>query len=371
VGCWAEHRFDALDEEAVMESSVSTNPAAPGPPGPAPGADTSAVHPPQRSIGLRIHDSLHERATLGPAIVLLFAIVLFSFTADNFLATSNLSLIIQQVAVVGTLAIAQTLIILTAGIDLSVGAIMVLSSIAMAKLSADSGIPGGFALLLGFAVGTACGMVNGLLVTRLKLPPFIVTLGTLNIFFSLTLYYSKSATTRGEDISSVLLWTGNTFTIADTRFTYGSVLVIALCGLVAFILARTAWGRHVYATGDDLNAARLAGVRTDRVLLSVYAAAGLICAVAAWVLIGRIGSASPQAGTNANLDSITAAVIGGVSLFGGRGRVFGALLGAVIVGVFRNGLALSGVDVLWQDFAVGVLIIAAVAIDRWIRKVTT
>jgi fructose transport system permease protein len=136
-------------------------------------------------------------------------------------------------------------------------------------------------------------------------------------------------------------------------------------------LSSTSWGQHVYATGDDREAARLAGVRTERVLLSVYVVAGLICAVAAWVLIGRIASASPQAGGLANLDSITAVVIGGTSLFGGRGLVLGTLFGALIVGVLRNGLALTGVDVLWQDFAVGILVLAAVAIDQWIRKVKT
>src|ERR671939_442073 len=145
--------------------------------------------------------------------------------------------------------------------------------------------------------------------------------------------------------------------------------MLVLFAVFAWVLKNTAWGRHVYATGDDAEAARLAGVRKDRVLLSVYVVAGLICAVAAWMLIGRIASASPQAGTSANLDSITAVVIGRPNLFGGRGRVLGTLIGALIVGVFRNGLALAGVDVLWQDFTVGILVIAAVAIDRWIRKV--
>jgi fructose transport system permease protein len=196
-----------------------------------------------------------------------------------------------------------------------------------------------------------------------------VTLGTLNIFFALNLYYSQSETIRGADMSSVLLWTGNTFTLFDAKITYGSVIMVALVGVVSFALLRTAWGRHVYATGDDLDAARLSGVRTDRVLLSVYALAGLICALAAWVLIGRIASASPQAGTSANLDTITAVVIGGTSLFGGRGRVVGTLIGALIVGVFRNGLALAGVEVLWQDFTVGILVISAVAVDQYIRKV--
>jgi fructose transport system permease protein len=335
------------------------------------GAGTAGAVGPARSQGLgtRVHDILHSNATFGPLFVLILAIVIFAITADRFLEPANLSLIVQQVMVVGTLGIAQTLVILTAGIDLSVGAIMVLSSIVMAKLSADQGVPGFLALLIGFGVGTVCGLTNGLLVTRLRLPPFIVTLGTLSIFYALNLAYSNSETIRGADMSDLLLWTGNTIDIGDTKITYGSLLMLAMFAVFAWVLKNTAWGRHVYSTGDDAEAARLAGVRTNRVLLSVYVVAGLICAVAAWMLIGRIASASPQAGASANLDSITAVVIGGTSLFGGRGLVIGTLFGALIVGVLRNGLTLSGVDVLWQDFAVGVLIITAVAIDQWIRKV--
>jgi fructose transport system permease protein len=341
---------------------------------PAPqGAGTAGTVGAERpaTLATRVHDVLHRNATLGPLFVLLLAVIVFSLSADRFLEPGNLSLIVQQVMVVGTLGIAQTLIILTAGIDLSVGAIMVLSSIVMAKLSADQGVPGVLALLIGFGVGTACGLVNGLLVTRLRLPPFIVTLGTLNVFFALNLWYSESATIRGTDMPDLLLWTGNTIDVGDTKITYGSLLMVALFGVFAWVLKNTAWGRHVYAVGDDAEAARLAGVRKDRVLLSVYIVAGLICAVAAWMLIGRIASASPQAGGSANLDSITAVVIGGTSLFGGRGLVIGTLFGALIVGVLRNGLTLTGVDVLWQDFAVGILIVSAVAIDQWIRKVKT
>jgi fructose transport system permease protein len=339
---------------------------------PAPqGAGTAGAVGAERpaSLTTRIHDILHRNATLGPLFVLILAVIIFSLTADRFLEARNLSLIVQQVMVVGTLGIAQTLIILTAGIDLSVGAIMVLSSIVMAKLAADEGVPGLLALVIGFGVGTICGLINGLLVTQLRLPPFIVTLGTLNVFFALNLWYSKSETTRGVDMPDILLWTGNTMDVGDTRITYGSILMVGLFVVFWWVLKNTAWGRHVYAVGDDAESARLAGVRTNRVLLSVYIVAGLICAVAAWMLIGRIASASPQAGGTANLDSITAVVIGGTSLFGGRGLVIGTLFGAMIVGVLRNGLTLSGVDVLWQDFAVGVMIIAAVAIDQWIRKV--
>jgi fructose transport system permease protein len=325
--------------------------------------------PPPRAPLKRLQYVLHAQATLGPAAVLLLAIIVFAVLSPRFLQPGNISLIVQQVAVVGTLAIGQTIIILTAGIDLSVGAIMVLTSIIMAKLSAEAGLPGPVALLIGFAAGAACGLLNGSLVTRLKLPPFIVTLGTLNIFFALNLWYSKSATIRGTDMDSLLLWTGQTFHLFGTRFTYGSVLMLVLVGAMAYALRMTAWGRHVYATGDDAEAARLAGIRTQRVLLSVYTVAGIIYAIGAWVLIGRIASASPQAGQTENLDSITAVVLGGTSLFGGRGSIFGTLIGALLVGVARNGLALAGVEVLWQNFAVGVLVIAAVAVDQWIRRV--
>src|SRR5438093_1522058 len=269
-----------------------------------------------------------SNATLVPLFVQILAIVVFTATANNFLEPRNLSLIVQQVMVVGTLGIAQTLVILTAGIDLSVGAIMVLSSIVMAKLSADHGVPGLLALLIGFGVGTACGLLNGALVTRLRLPPFIVTLGTLNIFFALNLYYSKSETVRGVDMPGLLLWTGNTIDIGDTKITYGSLLMVALFGVFWYVLKNTAWGRHVYAVGDDAEAARLAGVRTNRVLLSVYIVAGLICAVAAWMLIGRIASASPQAGGSANLDSITAVVIGDNGA--GKSTLIKCLSGAVV-----------------------------------------
>jgi fructose transport system permease protein len=348
-----------------LTPAAETAGGAPAPPG---GAETGGGG---ERLSTRIHNLLHARSTLGPLGVLLITVIGFSVLVNGFLEPRNLSLIVQQVMVIGTLAAAQTLIILTAGIDLSVGAIMVLSQIVMAKVSTSAGVPPLMALALGLFVGLACGLINGTLVTRLRLPPFIVTLGTLNVFFALNLWYSKSETIRGADMPSLLLWTGNTFNIGDTKITYGSLVMLVLFGVLAYALRSTAWGRHVYATGDDAEAARLSGVRTDRVLLSVYALAGLICALAAWLLIGRIASASPQAGTDANLESITAVVIGGTSLFGGRGLIIGTLFGALIVGVLRNGLSLGGVDVLWQNFTVGILVIAAVAIDQWIRRVRT
>ncbi|AUZ88220.1 ABC transporter permease [Arthrobacter sp. TmT3-37] len=317
----------------------------------------------------RVRNTLHRYPALSPAIVLVIAVIVFGLLNERFLAPANLSLITQQVAVVGTLAIAQTLIILTAGIDLSVGAVMVLTSMVIAQTTSQNGVPGFIGLLLGLVVGLAAGAFNAFLVTKFRLPPFIVTLGTLNIFIALTLLYSAGATVRGSEMPGVLTATGTTFSLAGVNITNGVVLMLLLYIAVALILGKTAWGRHVYAVGDDKEAARLAGIRVNRVLVSVYLAAGAILAVGAWIQIGRSNAASPNAGADLNLDSITAVVIGGTSLFGGRGTVWGTLLGALIVGVFRNGLSLAGLDVLWQTFAVGVLIIIAVSVDQWIRKV--
>ncbi|WP_232663838.1 ABC transporter permease [Pseudonocardia sp. TRM90224] len=317
----------------------------------------------------RVQFVLHANPILGPLAVLVIAIVAFSIVSGRFLSAANLGLVLAQVTIIAVLALGQTLVILTAGIDLSVGAIAVFSSIIMANLATDLGLPGALALLVGLVLGTAMGALNGVLVTRLKLPPFIVTLGTLSIFFSLNSVVSRSETVRGADMPAIMTWTGNTFGLGGFRVTYGSLIMIVMFAVLYYALSSTAWGKHVYATGDDLEAARLAGIRTDRVLLSVYTVAGVIYAIGAWIIMGRLASASPNIGVEYNLESITAVVLGGTSLFGGRGIVLGTLVGALIVGVFRNGLALAGVDVVWQGFAIGLLVLVAVAIDQWIRKV--
>ncbi|MGV8882215.1 MAG: ABC transporter permease [Rhodoglobus sp.] len=317
----------------------------------------------------RVRGVLHRYPAVSPAIVLILAVIVFGSINSRFFAPSNLSLILDQVSVVGTVAIAQTLIILTAGIDLSVGAAMILSSMVMAQTAFQNGLPAPVALFLGLLAALAAGALNGFLVTRVKLPPFIATLGTLNVFIALTLLYSGGQTVRKAEMPELMTWTASAFPIGDVRMTVGVIIMIGLYVLVAYALGRTAWGRHVYAVGDDAEAARLAGISTGRVLMSVYVAAGAVLAVAAWIQIGRSGAASPNAGADLNLDSITAVVIGGTSLFGGRGVIWGTLLGAIIVGVFRNGLFLAGVDGLYQTLAIGILIIVAVAVDQWIRKV--
>ena len=329
-----------------------------------------------RRSGLRhVQRFLHEYPTAVPFIVLLAGVLIFSvIVGGRFFAPFNLSLVLQQVTIIGVLGIAQTLVILTAGIDLSVGAIMVLSSIVMGRLAVVAGFPPDIAFALGLLTGLVCGFINGVLVAIVNLPPFIVTLGTWSVYGSMVIYVSHSETIRAQDIETIapiLQWTGNTIRLGGGAvLTYGAILMILLAVAVWYILNRTAFGRHVYATGDDPEAARLAGINTRNTLIAVYALAGFICAIASWVLIGRIGAASPLGNQTANLDAITAVVIGGTSLFGGRSSLVGTLFGALIVGVFRNGLALAGFESLWQEFTVGILIILAVTIDQWIRKIS-
>jgi fructose transport system permease protein len=316
----------------------------------------------------RFQTILHTYPWLSPALVLGIALIIFSSIAGNFATPSNLGTIAQQTAVVGTLAIGQTLIILTAGIDLSCEAIMVFSSMVMARTAYDQGLPGWPALLVGLVVGLLAGLANGLLITWINLPPFIVTLGSLGIFTSLTLLYATGRTVRDRELAPELLELGSPIDLGGFRLTYGVLVMLVLYAIFAYMLRYTAWGAHVYAVGDDPDAARLAGIQVQRVLLSVYSVAGLIFGVTAWVLIGRVGAASPNSGVDASLESITAVVIGGTSLFGGRGRIVGTLIGALIVGVVDNGLSIAGLDQAYKQLAIGFLIISAVTADQWIRR---
>jgi fructose transport system permease protein len=303
---------------------------------------------------------------LGPLLALLLACVFFATQTDRFLTGDNLSLILQQVMVVGVIAIGQTLVILTAGVDLSCGMVMALGSIVMTKLAAELGLPVPLAIATGMGVTMLFGVLNGLLVTTVKLPPFIVTLGTLNIAFALTQLYSKAQTVT--ELPEAMNALGGTFRIAGTSVVYGVVLMLVLYAVSWFALRETASGRHVYAIGNDPEATRLAGIATQRLLLGVYTLAGLFYGIAALLAVARTGVGDPNAGQTENLDAITAVVLGGTSLFGGRGGVLGSLVGALIVGVFRNGLTLMGVSSVYQILITGILVILAVATDQLSRR---
>ncbi len=353
---------------------------------------------------MMLQSTLHRTPSLVPLIVLLVAIIIFTgWLGPRFLP--QMALVFQQIQIVGILALAQSLIILTAGIDLSVGAIAVFCSVIMGQFTFRYGLPPSVAILCGFIVGTGLGAVSGWLVSRVKIPPFIATLGIWQIVLATNYIYSRNETIRPREIrddapvlqwlgykpnEQLVIWIENARGITyerirpnetdqflldllwQTKITYGVLVLILLAIILAYMLRSTAWGRHVYAVGDDPEAAELAGVNVKGTLMSVYMLSGFICAIAAWVMIGRLGSVSPSASTGVvgNIQSITAVVIGGISLFGGRGSIWGAFFGALIVGVFELGLRMAGANAQWTYLIIGALIIGAVAVDQWIRKVS-
>jgi fructose transport system permease protein len=266
--------------------------------------------------------------------------------------------------VVGTLALGQTIITLTGGIDLANGAIMVLSSLVIAQLAMDIGQwP---AMFVGLLLCALLGAISGLLVSRLRLPPFIVTLGMLTILQAASRLYTKE-TLLVDDGPLTFLSKGG-YLFGQFQITVGVVVVLLSVAVLHFVLTRTSWGRHVYAVGNNPLAAKRTGINVQRVLLSVYVLAGVLYFLAALQAFGRSPATSPNAFPTANLDTITAVVIGGTSLFGGRGTVLGSYLGALIVLVLQSGLTQAGIDPLYQNIVTGVLVIAAVALDAITRR---
>ena len=334
----------------------------------------------------KVQHVLHRYPWVSPLIVLAILVVVFAFlglvmkvgSLDNFTNPNTISLMLQQTVIIGTLAIAQTIVILTAGIDLSIGAIMVFAQMMMANLAVYTtasnvtfmaGQNPIVAVILGIIVATIGGAINGFLIVRFNLPPFIVTLGTLSIFTALTLIIFKARTIQGKEYPEFLGIMGKDFQLGPFSVTVGVIVMLVLYVLFAYILRGTAWGTHVYAVGDDPVASELSGINVKRVIFSVYVVAGFIIGIAAWITIGRLGSASPNVAPEINLETITAVVIGGTSLFGGRGRLIGTFIGTLIIIVLDFGLSLAGLDQAYRVLAIGVLVIVAVAVDQWIRKV--
>jgi len=331
-----------------------------------PAAEEAAPAAPDTS-GTRaatITDRIFRNPVLGPLGALIILIIAFSILTENFLSVDNTSLILQQSVVVGTLALGQTIIILTGGIDLANGAIMVLSSLVIAQLAMDMGQwP---AMFVGLLLCALLGAISGLLVSRLRLPPFIVTLGMLTILQAASRLYTKETLLVDEGPLTFLSKGGYLF--GQFQITVGVVVVLLSVAVLHFALTRTSWGRHVYAVGNNDLAAKRTGINVQRVLLSVYVLAGVLYFLAALQAFGRSPATSPNAFPTANLDTITAVVIGGTSLFGGRGTVLGSYLGALIVLVLQSGLTQAGIDPLYQNIVTGVLVIAAVALDSITRR---
>jgi ribose transport system permease protein len=294
----------------------------------------------------------------GGLVVLLVAVGALTLASDEFLTGNNLANLARQVAIFGIIAVGQLLVILTAGIDLSVGSVLGLSGAVTAQLLV-AGWPVPLAIGAGIALGTVFGLANGLLVTRLKLPPFIATLGMLGIARGIVLVITDAKTVQGLPEGFESIANGTVVGIPN-------LLLIAVVITVAawFLLTRTVFGRYVYAVGSNPESARLAGVPVRAVQVAVYAISGLLAGVGGVLLASRLGAGIPTAGTGFELNAIAACVIGGASLFGAKGSALGAAAGALIMGVLNNGGNLLAINAFYLQIAIGVLIIVAVAFDQ-------
>ncbi|WP_431926065.1 ABC transporter permease [Nonomuraea jabiensis] len=311
-----------------------------------------AVRPTARTL-------LAENGSVAALVVLVVALSLLS---GDFLTVTNLLNVGVQAAVTAILAFGSTFVIITGGIDLSVGAVAALSAIVLAWTAADSGLPWPLATLVALAVGIGCGLVNAALIAYGKLPPFIATLAMLGVARGLALVVSQGSPIEMPEAVSHL---------GDTVGGYlpVPVLVMALMGVIAaVVLNRTYAGRAMYAIGGNEEAARLSGIAVSRQKLVTYALSGAFAAVAGIVLASRLASAQPQAASGYELDAIAAVVIGGASLSGGKGRALGTLVGALILAVLRNGLNLLSVSAFWQQVVIGVVIALAVLLDTLRRR---
>lgn len=294
---------------------------------------------------------------VGILIVLLALVVFMSIFAPNFARIDNLFNIARSISVNAILAAGMTFVILTKGIDLSVGSTVAVSGV-VAVLAAIAGVPAPIAVLSGMAVGAACGVVNGALVAYMGLAPFIVTLGLMTFLRGLAYTMTEGQPIVSSSLNFKAFGSGY---IADVPIPVITMIVVYI--IAWFVLERTRFGRHIYAVGGNEEAAELAGVRVKRILTAVYVIAGLCAGLAGVIFAARVISAQPTAGTGYELDAIAAVVLGGTSLSGGRGRIIGTLIGAVILGVLSTGLILMDVPFFTQLLIKGVVIIFAVAID--------
>lgn len=304
-------------------------------------------------------------------VVLAMAVVLTILQPEYFLSMQNLTNVLRQIAMNALLALGLYLVILTAGIDLSVGSLMALSMMILA-LADKAGLPWPVVIVVGPVVGALLGIVNGLGLTVLRLPhPFIMTLGTLNAVRGIANLVTSGRPVTGLSEQTRFLGT------ADIPLPFGgdfaaipvsSVLLLVCYGGVAVFLQKVSLGRHIFAIGGNPQAARVSGIDVDRVLVFVYAASGFFAGLAALLMAGRSGAGYPNAGVGAELDAIAAVIIGGASFFGGRGTVLGVFAGVLIMGLLRNGLNLMDVSAFWQQTLIGIIIVLAVYVDVLRRR---
>lgn len=299
-------------------------------------------------------------AKYGIYIAFAILFVILSITSESFLTTTNIINILRQVSIIGIVAIGMSFVIITGGIDLSVGSIMALSAVVAASFAkADSSYSILIPMIVGVTVGLACGLINGVLVAKWKVAPFIATLGMMTAARGLAMVYTDGRPVIGLSSSFNNIGSGYIlgFPIPVVAF-----LVIVLIGI--FILNFTVFGRHVFATGGNEQSAKLSGIHISTVKIGVYAISGLLAGIGGMILSSRIMSGSPVLGQGYELDAIAAVVIGGTSLFGGVGSLLGTLVGVLIIGVMNNGLDLLNVSSYYQQILKGAIIVIAVLLDK-------
>jgi ribose transport system permease protein len=302
----------------------------------------------------------------GLAIALIVICVVLSVINPDFVTQGNLFILSRQVSLALIIAIGMTFVILTAGIDLSVGSVVALSSVAVGYAAVNLNLPIPLVILAGLAVGLVVGMANGVLTVRTGVPSFIVTLGMLGLVRGTGLGLTEGATKSGFDSGFIELGQGSVASIPYP------VIVVAVLAVVAhFVLSRTTLGRHIYFVGSNEEAARLSGIHVGRVKVAVFVICSMCASLEAVIETSRLSAAQPAAGNGYELAAIGAVIIGGASLFGGSGRVLGTVLGAILLGVLTNGLVLIGVSAFWQQAVIGVVIIVAVTLNTLKQRVAT
>lgn len=307
--------------------------------------------------------NIQQKATLqklGPFLALLVLVAGLAITSPDFLTTGNLLNVFRQVSINALIAFGMTLVILLGGIDLSVGSILALSSV-LTALMLSHGIDPIVATSVGVLAGAGMGMLNGLVISKGKVAPFIATLGMMTILRGLALVFSDGRPISGLD--------SDFFSMIGGGYVAGIIpvpviIMLVMFGIFWFVLKNTVFGRHVYAVGGNEEASRLSGINTDSIKIWVYTLSGAMAATAGMILTSRLNSAQPTAGTGYELDAIAAVVLGGTSLSGGRGWIFGTLVGALLIGILNNGLNLLGVSSFYQQVIKGVVILLAVLLDR-------
>ncbi|WP_406084644.1 ABC transporter permease [Micromonospora zamorensis] len=308
----------------------------------------------------RISHAVSE-LTAATALVVLF--IVLSVASPYFLTADNLFNIGAQTAVIAIIATAQTMVIITKGIDLSVGSVAALAGVAGAMVVRDLGFPLWAATAVAIGVGALAGLLNGLLVTVARIPPFIATLGTMSVGRGLVFIITGAVGVYGLPRSFQLLGNGEIVGIP-----FAVVITVLVAVGVAFLLSQTRFGQYTYAMGSNLEAARRSGIRVGRHLTGVYVLAGVLVGLGGMIAASRVNSGQPNYGISLELDVIAAAVIGGASLFGGQGRIVGTIIGAFLIALVRNGAVLLDISIHYQQVIVGLIIWAAVYFDQYRRR---